>query len=162
MIYIILIFSFLFECAFSNIVNINSILIPLFLITSFSIIYPYFKKEKYNFIIVCTIFGLLYDIAFYNSTFINTISFFICSLFIIISYNYLTYNIYNSNIINILVIIFYRLISYLLLCIIDYTSFNCLVLFRSIYSSLIANIIYGLIIYIIIYLILKIIKVKRN
>lgn len=160
MIYIILLFSFLLECSFSNILSINSILIPLFLLTSLTIIYPYLKKEKHNFIIICTILGLLYDISFYNSAFINTISFGVCSIIIIIGYNYLTYNILNANIINLLVIIFYRIISYLLLCLIDYLSFNGLILLKGIYSSLIINILYGIIIYIIIDLVSKIFKIK--
>lgn len=161
MIYVVLIFSFLFECAFTNIVNINSLLIPLFLLTSFTVLYPYFKKERYNFIIVCSILGLIYDILFFNSVFINTISFFLCSIFIIIGYNYLNYNICNSNIINLIIICIYRIISYFLLYIIDYISFNWNILLKGIYSSLIVNIIYGIIIYIIVDLISKILKIKR-
>ncbi|MBR6690684.1 MAG: hypothetical protein IKL65_05075 [Bacilli bacterium] len=161
MIYIIIIFSFLFESIFSNIVVNHSFLTPLFLLTSLSILYPYFKNKKFNFVIVCIICGLFYDIAFTNSQFINTISFGICSGFIILAYNYVNYNIFSSNFINIINIILYRIISYLLLCIIDFVKFNEFSLLERIYNSLLVNIIYGIIIFVIINLLAKIFNTKR-
>ena len=161
MIYIIIIFSFLFEATFSNIVNTNSFLIPLFLLTSLSILYPYFKNNKFNFVIVCIICGLFYDISLTNSNFINTISFGFCSGLIIIIYNYMNYNIFNSNFINIINIIFYRIISYLLLCIIDIIKFNEFSLIEGIYNSLLVNVIYGIILFVIVNLLSKIFNIKR-
>lgn len=161
MVYIVLLFSFLFESVFSNIVNIYSFLTPLFLLTSLTILYPYFKKNKINFVIISIIFGLLYDITFTDSLFINTISFGFCSGLIMLGYNYVNYNIFSSNIINIINIIFYRIISYLLLCIVDVIHFNESILFEGIYNSLLVNIIYGIIIFIIIELISKIFNIKR-
>ena len=161
MIYIVIIFSFLFESVFSNIVNINSFLIPLFLLTSLSIIYPYFKNKNFNFVIVSIICGLFYDISFTNSPFINTISFGICSGLIILSYNYVSYSIYSSNFINIINIIIYRVISYLLLCIVDFVNFNESILLEGIYNSLLVNLIYGVILFIIVDLISKIFNIKR-
>ena len=161
MIYVIIIFSFLFESAFSNIVNNHTFLTPLFLITSFSILYPYFKNKQFNFIIVCIICGLLYDIAYTNIPFINTITFGICSVLIILIYNYVSYNIFSSNIINIVIITLYRIISYLLLCIIDFINFNEFSLLEGIYNSLIVNIVYGVVIFVIINLLTKIFNIKR-
>lgn len=162
MIYIILIFSFLFESAFSNIITKESILIPLFLLTSLTILYPYFKNKKMDFAITCTICGFLYDISFTNSLFINTLSFGIISGFIILIYNYINYNIFSSNFVNILVLIFYRIISYILLCIVDFINFDEMSLISSIYSSLIVNIIYGIVAFIIIDLLAKIFNIKRE
>lgn len=161
MIYIVIIFSFLFESMFSNIVNINSFLTPLFFLTSLSILYPYFKNKKFNFVIISIICGLLYDISFNNSAFINTISFGMCSGLIILSYNYVSYSIYSSNFINIINIMIYRIISYLLLCIVGVINFNELILLEGIYNSLLVNLIYGIILYIIIDLISKIFNIKR-
>lgn len=161
MIYVILIFSFLFESAFSNIVFNYSVLTPLFLLTSFSILYPYFKKRNFNFILVCIICGLIYDVVFTNSPFINTISFGISGGLIILGYNYITYNIINSNLLNIVSIIVYRIISFFLLCIIDYIKFNEFNLLEGIYNSLLVNIIYGIIIFIITSLVAKIFNIKR-
>lgn len=161
MIYIIIIFSFLFESVFSNIVDSNSFLTPLFLLTSFSLLYPYFKGNKFKFIMISIICGLIYDISFTNTPFINTISFGISSAFIILIYKYMNYNIINSNLINLIIILFYRIINYILLFIIDYHKFNILSLFEGIYNSLLINIIYGIIIFIIINLIAKIFNIKR-
>ena len=161
MIYIILIFSFLFETMFTNIVTIDSFLIPLFLLTSLSILYPYFKKNKLTFFIASVICGFFYDIMVTNSPFINTISFGLCSGLIILIYNYMNYNIVNSNFINIINIIFYRIISYLLLCIIDIVKFNEFRLLESIYNSLLVNVIYGIIIFVIVDLIAKIFNIIR-
>ena len=161
MIYFILILSFLLEGSFSNLVYKNSLFIPLFFITSLSIIYPYFNNKKLNFIIVCLICGMFYDIIFTNSTFINTLSFPICGCLIILGYNYMNYNIFSSNFINTIVLILYRVISYLLLCLVSFTSFNIIELYESIYSSIIANVIYGILIYGLIYILNKIFKIKR-
>jgi len=161
MIYIIMIFSFLFESVFSNIVNNHSLLTPLFLLTTLSILYPYFKNNKTNFVIVSIIWGLLYDIAFTNSPFINTISFGLSSGLIILVYNYVSYNIFSSNFINIINIIFYRTINYLLLCIIDFINFNEFTLLEGIYNSLLVNVIYGVIIFVIVNLLSKIFNIKR-
>ena len=161
MIYIILIFSFLFESSFTNVVNSYSFLTPLFLITSLTILYPYFKNNKFNFVIVAIICGLFYDISFTGTPFINTISFGICSGLIILGYNYMNYNIVNSNFINIIMICVYRIISYLLLCIIGFINFNRIYLFEGIYNSLLVNVVYGIIIFIIVGLIAKIFNIKR-
>lgn len=161
MIYIIILFSFIFESVFSNIVNSYSFLTPLFLLTSLGILYPYFKNKRINFFIVCIICGLFYDIVFTDSPFINTISFGLCSGLIILIYNYVNYNIFSSNIINIIFIIFYRVISFLLLCIIDFINFNELILLEGIYNSLLINIIYGIILFIIMDLLSKIFNIKR-
>lgn len=161
MIYIILTFSFLFETMFTNIIIIDSFLIPLFLLTSLSILYPYFKKNKLTFFIASVICGFFYDIMVTNSPFINTISFGICSGIIVLSYNYMNYNIVNSNFINVIIIIIYRVVSYLLLFIIDFIKFNRNNLLQGIYNSILVNIIYGVILYIVIDLISKIFNIKR-
>ena len=161
MIYIVIIFSFLFESTFSNIVNSYNFLTPLFLLTSLSILYPYFKNNKFNFVVTCIICGFFCDIAFTDSLFINTITFGLCSGIIILGYNYVNYNIYSSNFINIINIVFYRVVSYLLLCIVDFINFNESILLEGIYNSLLVNVIYGIILFIIIDLISKIFNIKR-
>ena len=161
MIYCIIIFSFLFEASFSNIIPKDSLFTPLFLITSLVILFPYFKNKKINFIIVCIICGLFYDIVFCQSIFINTLSFGISGSLIVLAYNYINYNVYSSNFLNLIIIVFYRLISYLLLCIVDFISFNEVALLKGIYSSIIVNIIYGVFIYIIIALLSKIFRIEK-
>lgn len=159
--YLVLVISLLLEAIFSNIVSLNSLFIPLFLITSLVIIYPYFCKKNINFFLVCLISGFLYDLIFADSLFINTLSFSFAGIIIILGYSYVNYSIYSSNILNTIVIILYRIISYLLLCIIGYTTFNENILLSGISSSLILNIIYGLILYLVIDMISKIFVIKR-
>ena len=151
---VILILSFLLEASIPNVINLSSLFIPLFVVTSLSILYPYFKNQK--FIVVC---GLIYDIAFTHSPFINTLSFSLISLFIMFCYNYINYNILSSNIINIVTIIVYQIINYFLLCIVDYVKFNEMSLLKCISSSLILNIVYGIIIYLILKGIKKILNI---
>ena len=153
----ILILSFLLEASISNVINLSSLFIPLFVVTSLSILYPYFKNQK--FIVVAIICGLIYDITFTHSPFINTLSFSLISLFIMFCYNYINYNILSSNIINIVTIIVYQIINYFLLCIVDYVKFNEMILLKCISSSLILNIVYGIIIYLILKGIKKILNI---
>lgn len=162
MIAVILIFSFLFEAIFTNIVSINSIFIPLFLLTSIVLVYPYFKNKKFNYLLVCIILGVFYDIGFSNTIFVNTISFGILSGIIMVCYNYVNYNIYTSNIINVIILITYRVLTYIMLLSINYISFNRNILLKGIYSSLLINIIYGIILYIIIDLLSKIFNKRKT
>lgn len=161
MISLVLIFSFFFEAIFTNIVSVNSIFIPLFLITALVLIYPYFNNKKLNYLIVSLIIGIFYDIGFSDTIFVNTIGFGILSGIIIICYNYVNYNIYTANIINVIILITYRIITYIILLSINYISFSRYILFKGIYSSIIINIIYGIILYIIIDLLAKIFNKKK-
>ena len=157
MISVVLITSFLLEVIFSNIVRLNSLFIPLFFIASLVIMYPYFKS-KLNYLIVCLLCGLLYDLGFMNTAFINTLCFTFTGLIIMLLHSYMNYNLVSTNIVNLLAIIFYRLITYLLLCLVAYNNFHILTLLKGIYSSLLINIMYG----VILYLVLEIITIKFN
>ena len=145
---LIIIISFILEGVFTNLVSIDSIFLPLFTISSLVITYPYFNKEKkYSFIIISSIIGIVYDIAYTNSLFINTFTFTICSLLLILIYNFIPDSFISRNCINIVIIIFFKFISYLLLFIFGFINFNQHILIKGIYSSLILNILYGIILY---------------
>ena len=148
MICFIIIISFILESITSNIVKTNSLFIPLFVITSLNVLYPYFKLKN-NFIICFIICGILYDIIFSDSIFINTISFGACSIVLILYYNYFKYSLFNSILGTIIIIILYRLLSYGLLLIIDFLSFNLFNMLSGIYTSILLNIIYSIILYLI-------------
>ena len=149
MIIVSIIISFILEGVFTNLVGINSFLLPLFTVTSLTILYPYFNNNHNKFIGVCALVGFFYDIIYTESVFINTFSFTIMSMFIIIIYNYINMNIFNINGLNVIIIIIFKIVSYMLLCIVGYCHFKSNVLIRGIYHSLIINIIYGIIFYII-------------
>ena len=155
MIYFILIFSFLVEGSFSNLISSHSIFIPLFFLSSLTFLYPYFNGKKLNFIIASLICGLFYDVIYTNSLFVNTLDFTLCGYLIILCYSYVNYNLISSSFINVVVLIFYRIFGYLLLCFVSYISFNFTDLCKSIYSSIISNLIYGIVLYSLINLIFK-------
>lgn len=162
MIYIAIIISFILESIFSIVIPKSSLLIPLFVITALSMLYPYFKNKNLNYIIICMICGLIYDIIFTSTLFINTISFGLSSVFIIVIYNYIHYNIYSSNIINVINIIFYRIISYLIYTMVLDVNFSNYILFTGVYSSIIFNIVYGFVFFVIIEKISKLCNIKRT
>lgn len=161
MISIILIISLLLESAFSNIIPLDSLFIPLFVLTSLTILYPYFKKNKLNFIIVCMIMGLIYDIVFSNSLFVNVLTFSIIGVGLIICYTYVKYNIYTANIINLIMLISYRIITYIILLSVNYITFNNTILLKGIYSSILMNIIYAIILFYIVDVLSKIFNRRR-
>lgn len=161
MISAVLIFSFLLEAISTNLVNTNSFLIPLFTLTSLVMIYPYFNKKNINYILVCLIIGLFYDIVFADSIFVNTVSFGLVGALTMLCYNYVKCNIYSSSIVNFIMLITYRIISYTILLSINYVTFNNRVFFMGIYKSLIMNIIYGALLYLLIEIIAKKFNKKR-
>lgn len=112
MIYLVLIFSFLLEGAFSNLVPRDSLFTPLFFLISLTVLYPYFNNKRFNFIVCCLICGLLYDLIFTDSVFINTLSFSLIGCLIMYVYSYINYNLFSTSILNLIIIIIYRIISY--------------------------------------------------
>jgi len=162
MIYCVLIFSFLLEGAFTNLVSRDSLFIPLFFLMSLSILYPYFNNKKFNFIVCCLACGLIYDIVFSDSVFINTLNFSVVGCLIIFIYTYINYNMFSMSIINLIVIIIYRTISYMLLFMFSFVSFDGDSLMNGISNSIISNIIYGIILFMVISFIAKVFKIKKS
>lgn len=161
MISTVLIFSFIFEAIFTKLVNTTSFLIPLFTLTSLIMVYPYFNKKNVNYILVCLILGLFYDIVFADSIFVNTVSFGLVGALTMLCYNYIKCNVYSSSIVNLIMLITYRIISYIILLSINYITFNNRVFFSGIYKSLIVNIIYGILLYSVIEIIARKFNKKR-
>ena len=161
MIPVVIVLSFFLEIIFSNIVSLTGIFIPLFLIVSLVLMYPFFKSKLY-FMIVCFVCGLIYDLGFLNTVFVNTLCFVALGLMIILIHSYMNYNLVSTTIVNVIIIVFYRIISYLLLCLTAYTNFHMYTLFRGIYSSLIINIIYGVSLYLLLELICRRFNIKKN
>lgn len=157
----VLIVSFLLEAMFTNLVSINSFFIPLFTLTSLVMVYPYFNKKNINYILVCLIVGLFYDVVFADSIFVNAVSFGLVGALTMLCYNYVKYNIYSSSIVNVIMLTTYRIISYVILLSINYITFNNKVFFSGIYKSLLTNIIYGVLLYLIIEIIAKKFNKKR-
>lgn len=161
MVWLILIFSFLFEAAFSNLISLYNLFTPLFLLTAIVVLYPYISKNKISFIVICVILGIIYDIGLTGSSFVAAISFAVVGYILSICYNYVKYNIYTTNIINIIVLISYRIISYIILLSVNYIHFNKKEFFSGIYNSVLINIIYCVLLFFIVDLLSKIFNKKR-
>ena len=147
MIVVALIVSFFLEGLFTNLIPLNSYLLPLFTVTSLTILYPYFNNNNVKFIGVSTIIGFFYDIVYTDSLFVSTFSFVLISMAIIIIYNYINMNWLNINLLNIVIVILFKITSYMILCIVGYFHFKSNVMISGIYHSLIINFIYGLLLY---------------
>lgn len=145
---ILIIASFILEGMITNLISLDSLLLPLFTLTSIVILYPFFNREKcYNYIITCFIIGIFYDITYTNSLFINAFSFSLIGVLIIFIDHYIDSNIFSRSGINIVSIILYRVITYFMLILFNYLNFNINTLIRGIYSSIILNFIYGMFLY---------------
>ncbi len=144
-----LIVSFFLEGAFTNLISNNSLFVPMFTITSLTILYPYFNNKQPKFMMMATLFGFFYDIIYTDSLFVNTFSFLIASIAIIIIYNYINMNWININVLNIVIIAIFKVVSYMILCMVGYMHFKSNILIQGIYHSILVNILYGIILYVV-------------
>lgn len=146
---VILIISFLLESLVTKLFLSNSILTPLFTLTSLVVIFPYFKYEK-DYFKLCLILGFLYDIAYTNTLFVHCILFFIIGYITKILNYYISNNYINNSLMLIINIIIYRFLYYVIFTLSNNYTFSLNNLFKGIYSSLLINIIYISIVYYII------------
>ncbi len=158
---IIIILSFYLEGFISNWVSNNGLLVPTFTMISLLLIYPYYNRNNFGFILTSGIIGALYDITYTNTLFLNTIVFLIISLLIIKAYDYINNNLFNTTILSIVIIAVYRIITYFILVILGYFSFNVNKLIVSFYSSILLNIIYTIAIYLLASIVAKRFQIKK-
>lgn len=124
----------------------NTILIPLFTLTSLVYIYKYYEKKENIYFLIALITGILYDSLYTDIILLNSLVFLFLAVIVKILNIYLSHKL-NSTIVKLLVIIIlYRIITYLILVLFNYIDFNFIYLFKSIYSSILINIIYLIIV----------------
>ena len=143
--------SFVLESILSKFIAIDTKLFePLTTIVALVIIYPYFRKyeNRYYYLLFGT--GLLYDIMYTNTFLLNAIIFVILGVVIKHANKLFSSNFINISLVTAVTIIIYRIITYLILCIINYLSFDIKDLFFSLTSCLLLNMIYSIILYMII------------
>ena len=143
-IYILLAISTILDILLSGITH-NTVLIPLFSVTSMIIIYPLMKNNK-SYLKLILIYGIISGFFFSPFLLFNTLIYLIIALFIIELNNVFKDNIGHLILMTILVILFYRILIYINLIIIKAIDADLSILFKSIYSSLILNLIYIIII----------------
>ena len=123
----------------------NTILIPLFTLTSLVYIYKYYEKKENIYFLIALIIGILYDSLYTDIILLNSLVFLFLAVIIKILNIYLSHKL-SSTIVKLLAIILYRITTYLILVLFNYIDFNFIYLFKSIYSSVLINIIYLIIV----------------
>lgn len=137
---ITIIVSFILDNFVSNFISLKSLFYPLFSLLSLIIIYPFYKRQKY--LKISFILGLFYDIVYTDTLILNAFLFLIQAYLLKRIFKKIEYNYISCLLISLLSIIFYRTSTYIILIIINYTSFNIINLIKAIYSSIIINLIY--------------------
>lgn len=144
MIVIITIIAFLLEHLLSNLIPFDSIFLPLFVLSTLILVYPFFYNNEIGYLKYSLIVGILYDVIFTNTLFFNMfifllVAFFVQKISFVIIINYI-----NIVLITVITIIIYLILTYFILVIIGYKDFHFYYLLKIIYSSLLANVIYNL------------------
>jgi len=160
MIYIIiLICSFLLDGLFTLVIPIfSSHVLPLFVVVSLTLIYPYLRKRDFLFEKYAIVVGLSYDLIYTNTICMYAIIFYLLSYVLAVCYRYSNINFFSQLLIVGLIIIIYRISIFLLLVLINYLPFDLLLLLEIISKSLIGNLIYA----VVLYLLLKLLRGKER
>lgn len=145
---IVLILSFILESKLSLYLN-GTYFSVLLVVSTLSLIYPFYYKNEKKYFITVFITGFLYDIIFTNTFLFNAIIFLILGIIIKKISIYLMNNIFGTIIMNILVIITFLLLSYIGLLIGNYHELNFLIFTKILSKNIIANVIYSGILYLI-------------
>lgn len=142
--------SLLLDALISSFVPISTInnvfVVPMFTIISLIIIYPYYE-EKFSFIKVCILFGLIYDILFTNTLGLNISLFFIIGYIITFMDDILSNTLFSIIIKMLIVILLYDTLTYAILLLMNYMNYGILELFEKLYKSILLNVIYITILY---------------
>lgn len=143
-----LIISFLLESIVSNFVSLDSILfVPLFTLVSLIIVSPYFNKREADYLKVCAVVGLFYDIVFTDTLCFHLLLFVLLGILISKIMSYINFNFISLCILIPIFITLYRIFSYCIICFSGFLSFDWQALGESIYSSFLLNLFYGMILY---------------
>ena len=160
MITIILCLSFAFEFLFNSFFY-NSLFLPLCCLVSLILVEPFFNKDKSRFLIVCFLFGFLYDIVFTGNYFFNASMFLLIGGLVVIFNRSTPNNLFVSLVEIIFLIILYRTLCFLLFSLVGVVVFDFNILFRCVYCSFLFNIIYGFVLYFILYFVSKKFNISR-
>ena len=136
-----------------------SLFTPLLTFVSIFIIYPFYRKNEYNYILHLFILGIIYDLLYTNLLFFNGILFMLIGLITIFIYKNYNVGYIRVVIYTIILIFFYESITGLLFYIFNLVPITLEGILYKIYHSIILNIIYVELLFIIIKLLPK--KYKR-
>ena len=152
-VYFILITSFLLDGILSNYLDYMlgdiTLFNPLLTIIALLIIYPFFRKNDNQYLVIAFITGFLYDLFYTNLLFTNAILFLLLAIIYKYLYKKLAFNIITMSFSIILIITIYETILSFLLFIFNIVPITVTDVTYLIIHSLILNIIYGDILYLI-------------
>lgn len=141
-----LIISFLLDGMISNLITLDTNYFnPLFSLVALIIIYPYFNKNNNHYLLIASVYGLIYDMVYTDTFALNLAIFLLLAVITKYMNSVLNINIINTLINLLVLIVLYRSLTYFILILGGYLEFDIMALFKSIYSSLIINFVYCLI-----------------
>lgn len=148
-IYLVILFiSFLLDGVMSNYFVVLpthiSFFNTIYTIIALVIISSYFSNIK-RYLLLASLFGLLFDITYTNTLFLNVIVFLIIGLNVIWFNSKLPSNILNNTIISVISVSFYYILTYSILLTVNYFNINITLLFHILSCSIIMTIIYSVI-----------------
>ena len=117
-----------------------------FLLINFVVLHSYFESDK-RFLTLIIVFGVLFDIV-YSNTLVLCTAFFILVFYLNKLYSFFfPSNVFTVNFFSLIAMIIYHILSFAFLRLLQFDSYNLLVLFRVILSNLFMNIVYTTILY---------------
>lgn len=159
-----LLFSFLLQGLYSNffffLPNNLSFFSATFLLINFVVLYSYFENDR-KFLTLIIIFGLLFDITYSNTLLLNTCIFaFIFYINKLFNF-FFPSNIFTVNIFSFISMIIYNVISFFILKLLQFDSYNYIIIIKVILSNILITILYTSIVYYIINYIYKKLNLKK-
>ena len=136
-----------------------SIFSAVYMLLTLVVLQPYFENDK-KFLILIIIFGVLLDIT-YSNTFILCTCIFLAIFYLNKLLNFFfPYNLFTVNLFAVLSMVSYHILTFLFLVILNFDSYNIIILLKVIGCNLIMTIIYTSIMYYLIDFVYKKFKLK--
>ncbi len=136
-----------------------SIFSAVYMLLTLVVLQPYFENDK-KFLILILIFGILLDIT-YSNTFILCTCIFLAIFYLNKLLNFFfPYNLFTVNLFSVLSMISYHVITFLFLIILNFDSYNFIILLKVIGCNLIMTVVYTSFMYYLIDFIYKKFKLK--
>lgn len=136
-----------------------SIFSAVYMLLTLVVLQPYFENDK-KFLILIIIFGVLLDIT-YSNTFILCTCIFLAIFYLNKLLNFFfPYNLFTVNLFAVLSMVSYHILTFLFLVILNFDSYNIIILLKVIGCNLIMTIVYTSIMYYLIDFVYKKFKLK--
>lgn len=145
-----LLFSLFFQGLISNFQSYTvyslSIFSAVYMLLTLVVLQPYFESDK-KFLILIIVFGILLDIT-YSNTFVLCTCIFLAIFYLNKLLNFFfPYNLFTVNLFAILSMIVYHIVTFIFLVVLNFDSYNIIILFKVIACNIVMTIIYTSVMY---------------